>query len=200
MKERVSPWLFVAILSVVATGVLATLLFFSAHQQKADRAMLRALLDREVGVTARKVFKAEYDPKDGRWMSRSEIDRFLSDRKVSVETLPPGLQRALSEKRAFGLSVSFSESEGPGKPRKLSPRARMLLAWEMSLNGGGGGGGGMIWFNGSGGGGQETCALKCASYPDCCVPTDGLCFCVGYYKCPPCDACTRCGGGSVSVK
>lgn len=165
-----------------------------------ERHMLKALLDKEIAASARKLFNASYDPKNGRLMRVSEIFEFLNERKVSIDSLPPDLQSALKKNRVIGVLVSRLDPIPQKKvrfvPVKLDALHKMLLAWEISRFGGSRGPLG-VWFNGAGGGGggAGTCpndAPKCSNYPDCC--TGQGCLCIGVWQCPPClqKKCRRC--------
>jgi len=67
--------------------------------------MLKTLLDKEMVASAKTLFNASYDPKNGRLMRRSEMFEFLSDRKVPVDSLPPDLRSALTKNRVIGVLV-----------------------------------------------------------------------------------------------
>lgn len=178
-----------------------------AHSPAVERDLLKTLLDREAARSAEQVFKAKYDPRDGRLVRQAEILQFLRDRGVSVESLPPDLRSALKKDRVVGVLVSRLEPLAtPGEtgvaPKRLDAINAMLLAWERDQTGGTGGsgiGGGVngVWL-----GGPDRCPndqAKCHDYDRCAECWGGLCLCVGWLRCPPCHPCRRCDGGSPNV-
>ena len=161
--------------------------------------MLKTLLDKEIAISAEKLFNARYDPKNGRLMQQSEIFEFLSDRRVPVETLPTDLRSALKKNRVIGVLVSgldgpIALNKTEDVPIRLDQIHAMLLAWEREESGSGGIGG--LWLNG-----ERECPdnqPKCANFNLCADCGGKICLCVGLLQCPPCQECKRCSGPNVA--
>lgn len=203
-------------LSVIA--VVAVFMVIAGHDSREssfERDMLKGLLDNEIAKSARYLFNARYDPKDGHLMHQSEIREFLTEFEIAVDSLPRGLQSALNEKRALGMLVSkltpIELVQTKLVPARLSENQLRVLLWEMdfesgSTSGEGSGGLGGLWFDEEtpgvpGGGGTSECPNNQPKCPDygCKSCGETFCVCVGFYKCPPCRPCNKlCPGPPIA--
>lgn len=163
-----------------------------------EEQMLKVMTYEKVSESTRSFFNATYDPRESRLMRHDEIEKFLKKARITSNTLPDSLQKALTEQRAVGLLVSrwrpLTPENSQPTPKKLDETNRMLLQWETSLDHEYGTG--ALWFNENTEcpGGKK----KCADYYTCCQPCAGckFCLCIGWYRCPPCQDCKKCESGS----